>query len=538
MIIDNLDIRDLNRCTNYCKATDSFNRPDMTQSLGVSDIGIAWIPAGGGGNFGITSGRLTQFDGDGGYNAMGLPVLMEIPIHATFEIWPVDTTFTIITTLVCGDVTAIVQYRQWEGDGTLGDIVISLSDGTNFITANTASIVVASGMSAVVTIDLTADTLTTSIGYGYGNSGSSVFVTTAGASPGPIAPITEAATNWAWNIDAPYGTVGIDNLNVGAGNCADPNHPCYQECAGSSAPTDTFTRTVAHGWGVSDSGNVWANIGPDTTSVDGSRGIINSFNGCDACGGEIGLGFYIVPLTEISIDMDGSTSAYSGSQSISGYNSGNLNSGFMLEFAPEGGGSGTLSLNVSASEFVYGNDSASISLDVGAPNRWKVSYVSGALKAKAWNTSGSEPGWQLSVTIIQISITSLRVKQHNGGSDDACLIYVDNLWIAGVGGCVDINPDGSSTTTTNAVGQKACDQIVPLDPPVTIYGDTVYVSGTRWQTTQATYIPGTTKLAVNGIFQFFKYLESDPDNGIITANIDIYPSDVVTLCYLTNGPLP
>jgi hypothetical protein len=89
------------------------------------------------------------------------------------------------------------------------------------------------------------------------------------------------------------------------------------------------------------------------------------------------------------------------------------------------------------------------------------------------------------------------------------------------------------TTTTSAIGQKACDQLDPQSAPV----GPNYPANTEWRTTQATYIPGSTKLAVNGIYQT-GYTESDPTNGLILTPYEIATSAIVTLCYLTNGPLP
>jgi len=83
------------------------------------------------------------------------------------------------------------------------------------------------------------------------------------------------------------------------------------------------------------------------------------------------------------------------------------------------------------------------------------------------------------------------------------------------------------------IGQKVCDVLVPQSSPLSIYP-----SGTEWKTTQASYIPGSTKLAIDGVFQFGAYTESDPDNGLITINLGVAAGSVATLCYLTNGLLP
>ena len=90
-----------------------------------------------------------------------------------------------------------------------------------------------------------------------------------------------------------------------------------------------------------------------------------------------------------------------------------------------------------------------------------------------------------------------------------------------------------NTAPTDAIGQRACDV---LEPQHGLEGD-FWPNPMEWKTVTATYIPGSTKLAINGVYQF-GYSETDPENGIVTTNTVIGRDDVVTLCYLTNGRLP
>ena len=90
-----------------------------------------------------------------------------------------------------------------------------------------------------------------------------------------------------------------------------------------------------------------------------------------------------------------------------------------------------------------------------------------------------------------------------------------------------------NTAPTDAIGQRACDV---LEPQHGLEGD-FWPNPMEWKTVTATYIPGSTKLAINGVYQF-GYSETDPENGIVTTSTVIGRDDVVTLCYLTNGRLP
>ena len=536
MIYDNLDIRGLNRCSQYCQrgsVIDTFTRPDGPLVGTMADSGQVWEYTGSSDNTGVGGG---QWFGGGGDGNVG-ESLLKVDFGALSVTGSVDV---VGLGDDAGNFEISIGINDTSGDG--GPLYPSYTAHfrvyrDSFDAVTIYAYYATGGGSITSSIDAAIGSPSFPTTLSFSIVPTSISMTYSGETITLPYPYPDAASHFWWVTMTGTGTGGsmvADNLHVdGSDPCADPNHPCYQDCSGSSAPTDTFTRTVASGWGMSDSGNEWTAYGSNSFSVDGSRGVTGSGNGGDGNVGNETLTFPTVPLTDISIDMDG-TVTFLGTLSIGGYDSVGYG-GIVLQYAPA---EGTLHLNASSSEFVYGTDEASVALDVAAPNRWRVSYVGGAIKGKVWNTSGSEPGWQVSVTVDPISIITFTFEHANWASSEECYVYVDNLQIAGVGGCVDVMPDGSGQSTTNAIGQKACDQIVPLDPPETMYGDTVYVPGTRWQTTRATYIPGTTKLAVNGIFQFFKYLESDPDNGIITANIDIFPSDVVTLCYLSNGPLP
>lgn len=521
MIIDNLDIRGVNRCTNYCAATDSFNRPDMTGGLGVSDIGIAWGPAGGGGTIGITSGRLTQSDGTGSYNDISLPVTMEIPIHATFEIWPVDTTFTIITTLVCGDVTAIVQYRQWEGDGTLGDIVISLSDGTNYITNTTSSIVMFSGMSGVVTIDLTSDTLTTSIAYGYGGGSVSLFVTTAGADPGPIAPITEAATNWAWNIDAPYGTVGIDNLSVGLGNCVDPNHPCYQDCSGSFH--DDFNRVVGDCTDVAGWGNGWTAGGGwvQRLCVDGSAAhyYTSSYGDGGQWSAEHGIASQW-PVGELfhasftSFDIDGNglnvfvgndTDRLEVSWSPNQYTPNND----VIFYAAIGGVGGNASV---VAGLHFGTEWASATgIDIS------INYLGSSVTATVIVDGVTYTLGPVAVGTPTGPITGVAVGGGGGGVVNA--FTLDDIFVSG---CVDVYGAPASSGAPGAGGY---------------WCETLAHTGTSTYVTSVPYTSGSLEVYVSGIEQipYVHFTEHDPATGSILFTFTPGTSETVRVCYVVRN---
>jgi hypothetical protein len=89
-------------------------------------------------------------------------------------------------------------------------------------------------------------------------------------------------------------------------------------------------------------------------------------------------------------------------------------------------------------------------------------------------------------------------------------------------------------SASNSVGTRRCgDELVPQSSPT----GGVYPIGTEWRTTIAAYIPGSTRLTIDGVF-IFDYSEADPNDGTITILREVGSTSVVVLCYLTNGPLP
>jgi hypothetical protein len=162
---------------------------------------------------------------------------------------------------------------------------------------------------------------------------------------------------------------------------------------------------------------------------------------------------------------------------------------------------------------------------------WKASLAEPSNWDMEMPPYGSQPAGWIASWIANADLV-LRIDCQNGNDN-----YVQSLEIIrGAVGCIGVSP--VSPTSVGSVGGSACDELVPQGPPDVVGGVSYYPSGTTWKTTRATYLPGSSKLAVDGIFKFGQYVETDPDTGIVTANLAISTTAVVTLCYVTNGPLP
>jgi hypothetical protein len=99
---------------------------------------------------------------------------------------------------------------------------------------------------------------------------------------------------------------------------------------------------------------------------------------------------------------------------------------------------------------------------------------------------------------------------------------------------IPVYPSGGSSgpIPTDAQG-RTCGGLTPMSPPTS----GVYLAGTHWGSNIAAYVSGTGKLTINGLLQTGNWTEVDPSAGTIAIDADIHPADVLRFCYFPNGAL-
>jgi len=168
--------------------------------------------------------------------------------------------------------------------------------------------------------------------------------------------------------------------------------------------------------------------------------------------------------------------------------------------------------------------------------KWEVTW-NGPERIKVWAETDPEPDWLYSTAFNDSGVpTSGNYQVGLTGSLDyssSDALYIDYIEFDYAGKpCYPGGPVPGSGGNFSS-GNK-CDQLVPQGSPV----GGVYESGTEWRTTTASYVPGATRLAFDGRFQFGNYDENDPRNGIITIHTAVDANTIVTLCYIANGMFP
>jgi hypothetical protein len=310
---------------------------------------------------------------------------------------------------------------------------------------------------------------------------------------------------------------------------------CYRVCSGI---TDTFNRPDQVGLGTSDAGIEWA------LSSDGYAKIVSGEAWIGQYGGSSSDNFSTqamlpmeLPLPlHFSIDID--PLDYDPNSYVAWFFDDEYGSNWEARVSVSynwGGGVYWLSVDM-----LLGDDSvnghASVSVVGGTMYQLVVDFDGSTIVATMNGvTVETSSGSHYASSCRNLTVGG----STGGGAGD--LAHFDNLDITGVNSCVDVMPGGSgvSTGSTAVVGNNVNDTLVPLDSPTVIGGSTVYPSGSQWRTTKATYLPGSSRLAVNGLYRFGDYIETDPDNGVVTINFNIYAgTDQVILNYITNGRLP
>jgi hypothetical protein len=229
---------------------------------------------------------------------------------------------------------------------------------------------------------------------------------------------------------------------------------------GTCGITDAFNRLIPQGWGTSDAGPTWSNPAylVDSTGVDGSRAWGNSGTGCDSCGWSTALVFDPITFTSVTFDIQGTVSYWTGGELDAQLSGPGIDDWVTLYYYPN---TGMYYLMAAG-----GSDFADLGVDFTAPARWQIGYVDGALKARVWNTSGTIPDWQLSITGAPINISQISFVQGNQGSTEENIIYVENLDIAGVNRCQGSTIPPSSSSSF--MGRPASSPIVIDSDPVVL----------------------------------------------------------------------
>jgi hypothetical protein len=285
LVADNLDIRDLNRCTQYCGITDTFDRPDQSD-WGTSSGGLPWTPDSGGSSWVAgKSGYIgLPYSGWISYKEIAYPIALPMVFRYDVEILPppgpgspygVDATEAgFHFTGAGGSGNANVLAGNIYPDQTV--IEISCVTGGNYLNVSqpiTASV----GEMVHVEAAFDGTTLTASA---KGVTVSGVFTTPATAIDGFY--IGGGGPNTGSSATV---TAHVDNIDVpGLNRCADPNHPCYQDCTGTPGVTDTFNRANTAigggGLGLSDVGIMWSGTpGANAWIIDNEAELGNGNSG-------------------------------------------------------------------------------------------------------------------------------------------------------------------------------------------------------------------------------------------------------------------
>lgn len=374
-----------------CGLTDTFTRIE-TSGWGTADCGLDWSTGG-------TVTPTSSVDGNYGYlvNPGGLPDAM---VDAGFGTDTYAYVGSFTRTMVFGldnalgmpGVTAsVVDFSCIDLAGSVTpNIEINPSDGSGWLRFETTLL---TGTALPAGFFDNTSTYTWKV-YQSGSDtvtaidkGGTVYTTSIAELPLDVKCVVATHTYQSGTYSYVGFTLRIDSIDI----------PEINLC--SLSRLDNFNRTVASGWGMSDSGETWV-MGYDGTgtSVSGGYGLFDSsmqdvygrivqpyFLG-DPAAGWLTTSFTATTRFKVSaVDTSGYTSFFFGVMADNGY------AGVYAQIVNAGGNS----------VYAYSlGASASVAKSDWAADTWytavvSVNYGVGA-KAKVWADGDPDPGWMVS----------------------------------------------------------------------------------------------------------------------------------------------
>lgn len=200
--------------------------------------------------------------------------------------------------------------------------------------------------------------------------------------------------------------------------------------------TDTFTRTVVDGWGVTDTGQTWTTSGGAAANydVDGSMGLM-SFSAT----GVTMNALIPVPGADVGERIDFASSVVPTGNTITVGLTARENTTANLYMArvsiADTTGAMTLTLRkrVAGVETQLSTVATSTNLVAGAMYTIRFLVSGSSLMAKVWPAAGLEPGWQTTTTDTDLTAAGdagLRVGVGAVTNPLPVILSFDNLWVA------------------------------------------------------------------------------------------------------------